>query len=113
MDLFSAVSALVGLSALLSYINHRFVRLPGTIGIVVLTLVFILLIRLAGSFSTFTAQLLLQINEQIDFSRTLLDIMLGFLLFAAALQVDLDALKKQFREVLVLSTVGCCSFRRV
>lgn len=106
MDLFSAVSALVGLSALLSYINHRFVRLPGTIGIVVLTLVLILLIRLAGSFSTFTAQLLLQINEQIDFSRTLLDIMLGFLLFAAALQVDLDALKKQFREVLVLSTVG-------
>ncbi|GAB3721088.1 cation:proton antiporter [Spirosoma lituiforme] len=106
MDLFSAVSALVGLSALLSYINHRFVRLPGTIGIVVLTLALILVVRLAGNFSTDTARHLVQINEQIDFSRTLLEVMLGFLLFAAALQVDLEALKKQFREVLVLSTVG-------
>lgn len=106
MDLFTAVSTLVGLSALLSYLNARFVRLPGTIGLVVLTLALTLTTLVAGSLSTRFAHLLVSITEQIDFTRTLLEVMLGFLLFAAALQVNINELKQQFRAVLVMSTVG-------
>ncbi|UHG89984.1 cation:proton antiporter [Spirosoma oryzicola] len=106
MDLFTATSILVGLSALLSYINARFIRLPGTIGVVFLTLVLIISVVIIGSLSSGFAQLLIGITEQIDFTKTLLDVMLGFLLFAAALHFDLDDLKQQFRPVLVLSTVG-------
>jgi CPA1 family monovalent cation:H+ antiporter len=106
MSLFTAVSTLVGLSALLSFINLRFVRLPGTIGIVVLTLALTLATLVAGSLSAGFARILVQITEQIDFSTTLLKVMLGFLLFAAALQVDLKDLRQHMRPVLVLSTVG-------
>ncbi|GAB3887510.1 cation:proton antiporter [Spirosoma agri] len=106
MDIFTAASALVGISALLSYVNARFVRLPGTIGVVVLTLVLIVLILIVGSVSSGFARTLIDITEQIDFSKTLLDVMLGFLLFAAALHFDLDDLREQFRPVIILSTVG-------
>jgi CPA1 family monovalent cation:H+ antiporter len=106
MDIFTAASALVGISALLSYVNARFVRLPGTIGVVVLTLVLIVLVLIVGNVSSGFARMLIGITEQIDFSKTLLDVMLGFLLFAAALHFDLDDLKQQFRPVLILSTVG-------
>ncbi|QIP15956.1 sodium:proton antiporter [Spirosoma aureum] len=106
MDIFTAASALVGISALLSYVNARFVRLPGTIGVVVLTLVLIVLVLIIGNVSSGFARMLIGITEQIDFSKTLLDVMLGFLLFAAALHFDLDDLKQQFRPVLILSTVG-------
>lgn len=106
MDIFTAASALVGLSALLSYVNARFVRLPGTIGVVLLMLMLTISLLIAGSlFSGFT-RILIGITQQIDFSRTLLEIMLGFLLFAAALHVDLASLKQQVRPILILSTEG-------
>lgn len=106
MDNYTAVSILVALGALLSYINLRFVQLPGTIGIVVLATAVTIMSLVLGSLSSGFAQLLRDLTVQIDFSRTLLEIMLGFLLFAAALQVDFDALKAQFKPVLVLGTVG-------
>ncbi|SFE11034.1 cation:proton antiporter [Spirosoma endophyticum] len=106
MDIFTAASALVGLSALLSYVNARFLRLPGTIGVVVLTLVLTIVMLVVGSISSGFTKFLFDLTERIDFTKTLLDVMLGFLLFAGALHVDLDELKQQFRAVLVLSTVG-------
>lgn len=106
MDIFTAASALVGLSALLSYVNARFLRLPGTIGVVVLTLVLTIVMLIVGSISSGFTKFLFDLTERIDFTKTLLDVMLGFLLFAGALHVDLDELKQQFRAVLVLSTVG-------
>lgn len=106
MDIFTAASALVGISALLSYINARFIRLPGTIGVVFLTLVLTIFVLIAGSLFSGFAEMLLTLTQQIDFSRTLLDVMLGFLLFAAALHVDLASLKQQVRPILILSTEG-------
>ncbi len=106
MDSYTAVSILVALGAMLSYINLRFVRLPGTIGIVVLAAVVTIISLILRNISPTFAEALRDITERIDFSRTLLEIMLGFLLFAAALQVDFDDLKAQFRPVLVLGTVG-------
>ena len=106
MDIFTAASALVGLSALLSYVNARFLRLPGTIGVVVLTLILTIVMLVVGSISSGFTKFLFDLTERIDFTKTLLDVMLGFLLFAGALHVDLDELKQQFRAVLVLSTVG-------
>lgn len=106
MDIFTAASALVGLSALLSYINARFIRLPGTIGVVFLTLILTIIVLIAGNLFSGFARVLIAITQQIDFSRTLLEVMLGFLLFAAALQVDLASLKQQVKPILILSTEG-------
>jgi CPA1 family monovalent cation:H+ antiporter len=52
------------------------------------------------------SNIILKFSHSIDFSKTLLDVMLGFLLFASALHFDLTKLKENLRGVLIISTVG-------
>ncbi len=97
MNLFSIAAVLVGLSALFGYINHRFLRLPHTIGLVV--------IALAASLSIIGFDLLTHsgnighrvtgVLRQIDFNATLMHGMLSFLLFAGALHADFSAFKSK------------------
>ena len=44
MSIFAIASILVGLSALFGYLNHRYLHLPHTIGLVVIALVASLII---------------------------------------------------------------------
>ena len=109
MLILNIIAILLTLSALFAYINHRFIGLPTTIGVMLIALVFSFLICLTGwfGFTGFqqTAQLLLQ---QIDFNVTLMNGMLSFLLFAGALHVSLHDLSKQKWLILLLATVGVC-----
>ena len=109
MSILNIIAILLTLSALFAYINHRFIGLPTTIGVMLIALVFSLLICLTGwlGFSNFqqTAQQLLQ---QIDFNVTLMNGMLSFLLFAGALHVSLHDLSQQKWLILLLATVGVC-----
>lgn len=95
-------------TALLSYLNHRFVRLPTTIGVMVIALGLSLLIvglNAAGLDFGLRAQEEAFLKT-LDFSRVLMDGMLSFLLFAGALHVDIAALR-QFRfTVAGLALVG-------
>ena len=95
MKLFNILAVLVTLSAIFSYINHRFIRLPTTIGLMVIALLVSLgLIALPplGFGLKEDARLLL---ASIDFDETLLHGMLSFLLFAGALHVNLADLARQ------------------
>jgi len=82
---------LISVSALFAYINHRFIGLPTTIGVMIVAMLASLLIYVTGmlGFGDFhdQAQHLL---EGIDFNKTLLHGMLSFLLFAGALHVNLN-----------------------
>jgi len=106
MDTFTTIAVLVTISALISYINQRFVKLPGTIGIMVISITLSILILITGKTFPVAYQFISSLASNIDFTKTLLDIMLAFLLFASALHFDFDKLKKQKRPVLILSTVG-------
>ena len=103
MGFFEVAAILLTLAALLSYVNHRFVRLPTTVGLMVLSLALSLLIILAGGAYRQNADLLLQ---SVDFNEALMHGMLGFLLFAGALHIDLGDLMQQKRIIAVLATVG-------
>lgn len=106
MDVFLIISLLVILSAAFSYINARFVKLPTTIGITfIATLISIAIIALDHVFPAFQ-KYLTALAKNIDFSEAVLNIMLGFLLFAGSFNLDINKLKKQIRPVLVLSTLG-------
>ena len=96
-------------TALLSYLNHRFVKLPTTIGVMVIALILSLLI--VGLDATGLDFLGLRAQEEaflktLDFSRVLMDGMLSFLLFAAALHVDMAALRTHRFTVAALALVG-------
>lgn len=106
MDTFALLTALVTLSAIASFVNNRVLKLPGTIGVMVVAIVLSVVISLTGKMFPGVFAFIKSVTASIDFSHTLLDIMLAFLLFASALHFDYPALKKQIKPVLLLSTFG-------
>lgn len=106
MNLFVIITSLFAISSLFSYVNSRWIKLPGVIGVMLLAILTALLTLIAGkSFPGFSS-FILNLSASIDFSKTLLDVLLGFLLFASALHFDLNKLKDNLRGVLLISTIG-------
>ena len=108
-NIIDLAAILISVSALFAYINHRFIGLPTTIGVMIVAMLaslFVYLLSLLGF-----SGLQMQAQEWlggIDFNRTLLHGMLSFLLFAGALHVNLNDLKKQKWVILSLATFGVC-----
>ncbi|OZV70697.1 cation:proton antiporter [Winogradskyella aurantia] len=106
MEYYSIVTILVVLSAIFGYINVRFLKLPITIGLMLITIIFTLaLIMLAQFDDTLLTREKAFING-IDFETVLLDIMLSFLLFAGALHTNFEQLKIQRGPILMFATLG-------
>ncbi|PTQ96951.1 sodium/proton antiporter (CPA1 family) [Mucilaginibacter yixingensis] len=106
MSLFVIIALLIIISAAYSYINARFIRLPGTIGIITLAISVSILILVINQLYPSASAWLTALAKNIDFSRTVLNIMLGFLLFAGSFNVDGKKLKREMRPVFILSTIG-------
>ena len=106
MTLFHILAILLTASAVFSYINHRFLKLPTTIGIMLVALSFSLLLILLGPFGIDIKNEVTIMLDSIDFNETVLHGMLSFLLFAGALHVDLSELAKQRGVIITLATLG-------
>ncbi|WP_324026818.1 sodium:proton antiporter [Maribacter sp. BPC-D8] len=106
MDVFTIISVLVFLSAIFGYINARFLKLPNSIGLMLITILFTLVVFLIGYIDDTLINAERYIITQIDFKAVLLDIMLSFLLFAGALHTNFEQLKVQRWPILVFSTLG-------
>lgn len=106
MTIFQTIALLLTFAALAAYCNHTILRLPRTIGLMVIALTFSLVFVILGALGALDLGEATAFVQSIDFSETLLHGMLAFLLFAGALHVDLDALRSQALPVTVLSTVG-------
>jgi len=106
MDYFEIASVLIVLSALFGYINVKFLKLPITIGLMVITIVFTIIIVAIGQFDDTLLMTEKALIKKIDFETILLDIMLSFLLFAGALHTNFNQLKIQRGPVLVFATLG-------
>jgi CPA1 family monovalent cation:H+ antiporter len=106
MGLFEIIAILLTLSAFFSFINYRFLKLPNTIGLMLIGLLFSLLLIAISWFSPTSRQWAVAMLIQIDFDETLLHGMLSFLLFAGALHVNINDLRQQYRIILGLATAG-------
>ncbi|GAA4308808.1 sodium:proton antiporter [Mucilaginibacter gynuensis] len=106
MDLFVIIALLVILSAVYSYINARFIKLPGTIGVISIAILGSVAIIVINNTNPGMAKHLTALAKSINFSRTVLNVMLGFLLVASAFNLDTNKLKKAMRPVFILSTLG-------
>ncbi|MBM0206954.1 sodium:proton antiporter [Micromonospora sp. STR1s_5] len=108
LSLFDLAAILLTLSALFGWVNHKFLPLPHTIGLLVMSVaasLVLVAVDLAFPerhlFEALTGTLL-----QIDFSKVVMNGMLAFLLFAGALHVDLGKLRSRALQVVVLALVG-------
>jgi CPA1 family monovalent cation:H+ antiporter len=106
MNLFDLSGLLVTLAAVFGYVNLRYLRLPPTIGQMVLALLLSLAVTLVVRLHPPAREVVSTLLGSIDFERVLLHGMLGFLLFAGALQVDAGELRRQIGVVLSLATLG-------
>ncbi|HXS58094.1 MAG TPA: sodium:proton antiporter [Hanamia sp.] len=106
MDMLTIITILIIISAAFSYFNERFIKLPGTIGVITISVVVSIIILVAGKTNNTIAKTIVTLANSINFSKVLLDVMLGLLLFASALHFDYKKLKAQRFPVLLLSTLG-------
>ncbi len=106
MDIFVIITALTVVAAIFGYINTRFLKLPGTIGLMTIALLSTLLVVLIGQFNHAILDQAENMIEQIDFQTVLLEVMLSFLLFAGALHTKLDQLSAQRIPILIFATFG-------
>ncbi|MDP4680292.1 MAG: sodium:proton antiporter [Cyclobacteriaceae bacterium] len=106
MDLFPITTVLVTISAVFGYINVRFLKLPNTIGLMLMSILFTLGVFALSYFDATLLNAEKYIITQIDFKAVLLDIMLSFLLFAGALHTNFEQLKVQRWPILAFATIG-------
>lgn len=94
-------------TAVLAYINHRFIGLPSTIGVMSIALA--LSCAFVGLDHLGFSELRHQVEpwlKSVDFSEVLMQGMLSLLLFAGALHVDLSELKAHRWQVITLAVFG-------
>ena len=106
MEIFTIITILTILSALFAYINTKFLKLPFTIGLMIIAMLFTLVILILGFFESAILEQSKTLIQSIDFKTVLLEIMLSFLLFAGALHTKLDELAKQRGPIMLFATFG-------
>ena len=108
MELYYSFSTLIILASCFAYFNHRFIKLPGTIGVMVMALVFSVFLIVLGD-KIFAEELLDEFSKLIngfDFATVLMSVMLNFLLFAAGIHININDLKEQKGPIIVFSTLS-------
>ncbi len=106
MDLFVTITVLTVLSAAFGYINIRFLKLPDTIGLMIIAIVFTAVLVATSFVNDTILTMATNMISGIDFKTVLLEVMLSFLLFAGALHTNFDQLKVQRYPILIFATFG-------
>lgn len=106
MTIFALLSSIVCLAALFGLISHRFLRLPVSIGTTILSLCAAGALVVGGQTVPSFHKTAAHIVSRIDFNEVVLHGMLAFLLFAGALELDIDDLLREKLTVGVLSLIS-------
>ncbi len=106
MDVLQLSTVLLLLASLFSIINLRILKLPQTIGLMVLAIGLSFFILAIGLVFPSILNSVSSIIKSFDFEILLIDIMLPFLLFAGAISVNVHELLKDKVTILLLATFG-------
>lgn len=107
MELYYSFSILIVIATIFYYINERFLKLPATIGIMVIAMVVsIALVFIGNLITTGPLQNFSVLIGKLDFSQMLMNGMLNFLLFAGAIHINMSDLKEQKIPIIVFSTLS-------
>ncbi|HEY8396470.1 MAG TPA: cation:proton antiporter, partial [Flavihumibacter sp.] len=106
MELYYSFSILIVLAAVFAYINGRFLKLPSTIGVMLIAMLASIVLVVSGSLFPKTFSAFSHLLEEIDFTEILMGAMLNFLLFAGAVHIHLNDLREQRTPIVVFSTLS-------
>ncbi|NNV55815.1 cation:proton antiporter [Limnovirga soli] len=106
MDLFYIITFLICISAIFAYLNVRFLKLPSTIGLMLIAIIFSLCLFVVGFISPAIFNHIKKAVDLVDFSTVVLDVMLCFLLFAGAMHTNFDALKENRKSILLFAVIS-------
>ncbi len=103
----NAVALIVALTALLAWVNARFIRLPTTMGVLAIALLLSLVLVGLAHFGIHSLEAReRELLSEIDFTDVLMQGMLSLLLFAGALHVDWGQLKRYPQQIATLALGG-------
>ena len=107
MEMLDLAALLLTLAAIFSYINFRFLKLPTTIGIMLIAMLISISLVVLGhcGFESIQNKATV-VLEGIDFNKALMHGMLSFLLFSGALHVNLEDLDQHKWIISILATFG-------
>lgn len=106
MEVLDFITLLIFMAAFFTLINVKYLKLPSTIGLMLLALGLSLFIILGEMVFRTLNDLATDLMTEYDFSKVLFQVMLSFLLFAGALDVNLNKLGENKWPILILATVG-------
>ena len=106
LDALELTTILLCLASVFSLINLRLLKLPQTIGLMVLALALSLSILVLGFIYPKIFNLAVFITTEFDFSEMLIHVMLPLLLFAGALTINVKEFLKEKVTILSLATFG-------
>lgn len=106
MTVYTYVIILICLSAVFAYINQRWIKLPFVIGLFLLSTLLSIGIITSSVWLKLPLDKLHDLIEQAHIENIIIDVLLGFLLFAGALHTDWAKLKSQIRSISIFALSG-------
>src|SRR3569833_2093877 len=106
MELYNTLSIIIVLAAIFGFVNFKFLKLPNTIGVMLISIIFSIAAVMIGWWKPYVFQTTISLIQKVDFNTILMKIMLSFLLFAGAIHINIKDLKKVSKAVLTFSTAG-------
>ena len=106
MDVLELSTVLLLLASFFSIINLRVLKLPQTIGLMVLAIILSVFVLITGLIFPSFLEAVTSLTERFDFSTLLINVMLPFLLFAGAITINLNELLKDKVTILFLASFG-------
>lgn len=106
MNIYELIAALITLTAILAFINQKYIKLPSSIGLLLSSMFISFIILILNYYGfTFLTEISAVVNS-VDFNNVLMGGMISFMLFAAAIHIPLKDLLPQKGPILVFSTIG-------
>ncbi len=106
MSYHALFATLVALTAFAGFLNDRFLKLPKTIALTIISIAIAVGVSfMSKSLPQYVGPVYILVKS-VDFKYTVLDVMLGYLLFASGLHVNSVELKKEISPVIYLASLG-------
>lgn len=106
METLDILALFVFFAGVFIFINTYFLKLPSSIGLMIMALALSFVTLVSGLIFPSFQQSAMEIMEEFDFSEVLYQIVLSFMLFAGAMQIDFKKLAEERTPVLILATTG-------
>ena len=106
MQVLDFITLLIILAAIFTLVNVKYLKLPSTIGLMILALGLSLFIVFGEQLFSILRELSTDMMTRFKFSEVLFQVMLSFLLFAGALDMNLKKLGEEAAELVAALATG-------